>query len=161
MQLNNYTHYPIGKKAAHSGIHIIKHIESLLLWLLATTGVIGTVFLISQHLNNPLNNNKGPEMAAISTLLGQSDNSEQSTSDFDQYIQMPSKANAGEVIEIKFLQDETASRYVMEMGNGERLIVTQKDLIYTYDQPGKYVIELKEIRRGILRLIGTKKIKVK
>ena len=49
----------------------------------------------------------------------------------------------------------------MEMGDGVRLIVTQKNLLYQYAEPGKYVIELKELKGGLLQLIGTKSIKVK
>ena len=60
-----------------------------------------------------------------------------------------------------FTGDEKASRYVMEMGDGVRLIVTQKNLMYNYAVPGKYTIELKELKSGLLTLVGTKKIKVK
>jgi hypothetical protein len=49
----------------------------------------------------------------------------------------------------------------MEMGDGVRLIVTQQKLMYTYETPGKYVLELKEIKNGLLNLVGTKKIKIK
>lgn len=161
MQMDNYTHFQLGKKHHALNATVLKHFESVLLWLLAATGVIGSVFLISQHVSQPGDGGKFPESASVSSMLAGIDTEEQATADFDSYVKMTSKAKVGEVIEIEFLQDESASRYVMEMGNGERLIVTQKDLIYTYDQPGKYVVELKEIRRGLLRLVGTKRIKVK
>ena len=161
MHLNNYTHIQLGKKPHSNTTALLKHFESLLLGLLAATGIIGSVYIISQHAGQPADNNKVPEFGSVSSMLAGIEVEEQSTADFDSFVRMSSKAKVGEVIEIEFLQDETASRYVMEMGNGERLIVTQKNLIYTYDQPGKYVIELKEIRRGLLRLVGTKRIKVK
>lgn len=44
----------------------------------------------------------------------------------------------------------------MEMGDGVRLIVTQKNLMYNYAVPGKYTIELKEHKSGLLTLVGTK-----
>ncbi|HRO72525.1 MAG TPA: hypothetical protein PK611_02540, partial [Saprospiraceae bacterium] len=80
---------------------------------------------------------------------------------FDEYIAMDKKIVAGEKVNIQFLKDEKSSRYVMEMGDGVRLIVTRTDLFYVYEQPGKYVIELKEIKDGLLHIVGTKKIKVK
>ncbi|MBL0101885.1 MAG: hypothetical protein IPP49_19090 [Saprospiraceae bacterium] len=59
------------------------------------------------------------------------------------------------------MKDVKSSRFVLEMGDGVRLIITQNSLSYSYAQPGKYVIELKEIKNGLLHLVGTKKIKVK
>ena len=74
---------------------------------------------------------------------------------------MDKKVLSGKDFNFKFLQDEKASRYVMEMGDGVRLIITQKNLTYMYKEPGTYYIELKEIKDGLMHIVGTKKIKVK
>ena len=102
-------------------------------------------------------NASSPSLAGI--LL---DEMEAESSDtFDEYVRVSDKKKAGEPLEIEFLKDPKASRYVMEMGDGVRLIVTQTKLMYTYETPGKYVIELKEIKNGLLSLVGTRKIKIK
>ncbi|MBK9253982.1 MAG: hypothetical protein IPM42_00695 [Saprospiraceae bacterium] len=161
MHSNNYTPLHFGKRSHLFQSLILKHFEPYLLALLALTGILGSVYLLGHNLTQNMDGNKLPEQSSVASLLNISENESEASGDFDKFVKMNGKAKAGEVIEISFLEDETASRYVMEMGNGERLIVTQKNLIYTYDLPGKYVIELKEIRRGILKLVGTKRIKIK
>ena len=161
MQLDNYTPFHYGKKSHSLQNVLIRHFEPILLGLLAIVGIFGSLYLIGYNIGKNTEGGKLPEYAAITSILNVSEKDEFSSGDFDYYVKMNSKAMAGEVIIIDFLQDHSASRYVMEMGNGERLIVTQNNLIYTYEEPGKYVIELKEIRRGLLHLVGTKKIRIK
>ena len=104
--------------------------------------------------------NNGPEKTSLASILFASPE-EDGSNKFDDYVKMESKFDAGAKFNFEFLEDPKASRYVMEMGDGVRLIVTQKNLQYQYAEPGKYVIELKELKSGLLQLIGTKSIKVK
>ncbi len=154
------------KKKSHKASHIFKvHIEPFLLSLLVLTGLIGSIYLFGQKLifsngnaSIPESNNS-PMLSSITSMIASEE--EAPSNAFDEYIAMDKKIVAGEKVNIQFLKDEKSSRYVMEMGDGVRLIVTRTDLFYVYEQPGKYVIELKEIKDGLLHIVGTKKIKVK
>lgn len=164
MNIEHYTPMHFSRRHTSASHFFTTHIEPVLLSLLVLTGIIGSIYLFGQKfIGNESpgmpSGNQLPHSAAIATLfVGEDD---KPSDDFDQYIKMDSKQVAGQTFSFSFLKDEKASRYVMEMGDGVRLIVTQKELIYKYEQPGKYVIELKEIKDGLLNIIGTKKIKVK
>jgi len=161
MRVDHYTSTLSAKKTFHGLFHVSKKAETMVLSFLAIIGMAGTIFLIT---NRPSYQNAGPslpEYSAVSTFFSNMENESKMASDFNKYIKMGSKAKAGEAVQMTFLEDEKASRFVMDMGDGVRLVVTQKDLSYTYEKPGKYTIELKEIQKGILHLRGTKVIKVK
>jgi hypothetical protein len=165
MNLNHYTPIHYGKRSLHLSQLISTHFEPLLLSVLILTGIIGSVYLFGHNIVGANNtdssvsfNSKQPTSLAGFFLNKEED---AASNDFDDYVKIDSKVQAGQKVYFDFLKDEKASRYVMEMGDGVRLIVTQKNLMYVYEEPGKYVIELKEIKDGLLHLIGTKKIKVK
>lgn len=140
--------------------NVFKNLEMLLLSLLAVIGIAGSLFLISSKSDYLSGGNMmSPGSAAV--IAAEADENKKMAEDFNDYVKMPSKGVAGEEILIEFLADEKASRYVMDMGNGVRLIVTQKNLMFVYDTPGKYTIELKKIDKGLLHLVGTKTIKIK
>lgn len=165
MNIEHYTPVQLSKRPMHASQLFTTHFEPFLLSMLILTGIIGSIYLFGQKFVSgdttsfqQANNNPTP--LAVASLFVSSEE-EAPSNNFDSYIEMKGKAEAGKMFHFQFLQDEKASRYVMEMGDGVRLIVTQKDLRYEYALPGKYVIELKEIKNGLLQIIGTKKIKVK
>ena len=165
MHSNHYTPVHYSRKGFHFSHFMSNHFEPLLLSLVVLTGIVGSVYLFGQNL---FNSNQDPNVsggnqlgsASVMTLFSESDDSA-NTGNIDEYLRLGDKITAGEPFNFEFLQDPRASRYVLEMGDGVRLIVTQKNLMYNYAAPGKYVIELKEIKGGLLNLVGTKKIKVK
>ncbi|MCZ2099936.1 MAG: hypothetical protein LC107_00180 [Chitinophagales bacterium] len=165
MNIEHYTPVRLPKKHLQVS-HIFKvHIEPFLLSLLVLAGIIGSIYLFGQKIiisnsTATVPESNGSPMVSSMAALAISEE-EAPANSFDKFVKMESKIAAGQAIGIRFLQDEKATRYVMEMGDGVRLIVTQKELFYVYEQPGKYVIELKEIKDGLLHIIGTKKIKVK
>jgi len=165
MNVNHYTPIRFSKRTTNFSHLITTHLEPLLLSLLILTGIIGSIYLFGQQLSGSDSSqvstiNNGPEKSSLASILFASPD-EDGSNKFDDYVKMESKVDAGTRFNFEFLEDPKASRYVMEMGDGVRLIVTQKSLQYKYEQPGKYVIELKELKSGLLQLIGTKTIKVK
>lgn len=164
MNIEHYTPVQLNKRHVHASQFFTTHFEPFLLSLLVLTGIIGSIYLFGQNIVgtdfNANNGGKGSPSSAIASLF-MSNDEEAPANDFDEYVSMDGKITAGQRFFFKFLKDQNASRYVMEMGDGVRLIVTQKELLYQYEQPGKYVIELKEIKNGLLHIVGTKKIKVK
>jgi len=164
MNIEHYTPVHFNKRHTHVSQFFSTHFEPFLLSLLVLTGIIGSIYLFGQNFvsndANNINGSNGSPSVAVASLFVSNDE-EAPANDFDEYISMEGKIVAGQTFYFQFLKDEKASRYVMEMGDGVRLIVTQKNLLYDYAQPGKYVIELKEIKNGLLHIVGTKKIKVK
>ncbi|MFZ1752074.1 MAG: hypothetical protein WAU01_17895 [Saprospiraceae bacterium] len=165
MNVEHYTPVHFSKKAFQTSHFFSTHFEPLILSMLVLTGIIGSIILFGQEVitSNSVANaelNQLPTPPTIASLFAVNDE-EYTTKNFDDYIKMQGSVKAGENFFFTFLADEAASRYVMEMGDGVRLIVTQKNLLYQYEKPGKYVIELKEIKDGLMNIVGTKKIKVK
>lgn len=163
MNIEHYTPMHYTKRHAHASQFFSTHFEPLLLSLLVLTGIIGSIYIFGQKFvqseTTTIQGSQGSPASAVAALFAAND--EAPANDFDEYVEIESKVVANQTFNFQFLKDEKASRYVMEMGDGVRLIVTQKNLMYEYKQPGKYVIELKEIKNGLLHVIGTKKIKVK
>ena len=165
MNIEHYTPLHFHKKTFHTPHFISSHFEPLLLSLVVLTGIIGSVYLFGHNLvlgesAAISSSNSNPQASSIAGILFDKDE-ESTTNEFDNFLKIEGKIEAGKTFYFDFLQDEKASRYVMEMGDGVRLIVTQKNLQYQYASPGKYTIELKEIKGGLLNLKGTKKVKVK
>lgn len=139
---------------------ISKHVEPMLLSMLILTGAIGSFyvfglnFLRSDQAFATLSDNidKGAANAMYAP---------NSANAFDEYVTLEEPIVAGKSFKITFLQDNTADRYIIEMGDGMRMSVTNTNLMYTYELKGKYVMELKVLKDGLFQMIGTKKIKVK
>ncbi|MBK8053658.1 MAG: hypothetical protein IPK35_10405 [Saprospiraceae bacterium] len=167
MNVNHYTPVQLSKKSFHLSQFFAAHFEPFLMTMIVLTGIIGSIYLFGHNFVNGANGNNNPKndpsspasIAAI--ILGDEDDSSSKANDFDRLVKIPGSVKSGEDFFFDFIGDEKASRYVMEMGDGVRLIVTQKNLMYNYAVPGKYTIELKEHKSGLLTLVGTKKIKVK
>ena len=164
MNVEHYTPFHFSKRSLQSSQFFSSHFEPFLLSLLILTGIIGSIYLFGQKLVSPepvstasAPQNNGASIASL--LLGNDE--EAPANDFDDFIKMSGSPQAGVLYNFEFLKDVKSSRFVLEMGDGVRLIITQNSLSYSYAQPGKYVIELKEIKNGLLHLVGTKKIKVK
>ncbi|MEE9437792.1 MAG: hypothetical protein V3V14_02250 [Saprospiraceae bacterium] len=138
-----------------------KFIEKILLFLIAFLGIVGSlyVFSISSNSNNSPNYNNLSFVAAASTdnvfdeLAGKKK--------FKRYIKIKGDKKTGSVLNFTFLKDRKETRYVLEMGNGERMIITSNIFPYKYNTPGKYLLELKTIKRGLITTIATKEIKIK
>lgn len=161
MNADHYT-LPYGKRQFHFSHFFTTHFEPFILSLFLLMGCIGTFYLFGQRVvqsETVMPSGNGASGLAAGFFIDAEE--DLVDGDFDDYVDIASKQQAGQRFTFEFKKDVTASRYVMEMGDGVRLIVTQPNLSYQYMSPGKYTIELKEIKDGLLNLIGTKTIKVK
>ncbi len=167
MNLEHYTPFQFHKKSFQFSHFLSSHFEPVLLSMVVLTGIIGSIYLFGQNIvggsNSPINNNNNNPRAtsSLAAILLGNDDETYTSNDFEKYVKIKGSIKAGQNFDFDFIGDEKTSRFVMEMGDGVRLIVTQKNLMYNYAEPGKYTIELKENKSGLLTLIGTKKIKVK
>jgi hypothetical protein len=138
-----------------------KFIEKLLLILIAIFGVIGSFYVFS----NSSNNNNTPNYHNLSLVTASvsdfDSNSLDSKEKFKDYIKIEGKKEVGEMLNFTFKKDRLATRYVMEMGNGERVIITADEFPYKFDKAGTYKLELKTITRGLISTIATKELKIK
>jgi hypothetical protein len=165
MSINDYPTVGVHKRHVNISHFFSLHLEPFLLSMMLLAGVIGSLYIFGEKLIHESGKSvtglsHEPENSAFAmTFL--SHDEDKTTADFNDYIRMDKKVISGKEFSITFLQDEKASRYVMEMGDGVRLIITQKNLSYEYKEPGTYYIELKEIKDGLMHIVGTKKIKVK
>lgn len=161
MSTNHYA-MPFGKRFFHDSPFFTTHFEPFILSLFLLMGCIGTFYLFGQKIFQPEQISQQPNGSSfLSTVFFADAEDDLVDGDFDKYVEIGSKQSVGQRFSFTFTQDYSASRYVMEMGDGVRLIVTQPNLSYQYNTPGKYTIELKEIKNGLLNLVGTKTIKVK
>ena len=133
--------------------------EPLILSLLAVIGLIGTIFMFQQ---NP---NQIPSNAYLVSSVEPRNNEDISPvaakNDFDKMVKISGKERAGEELEFSLIFDKSQSRYVMEMGDGMRIILTQESFKYTYAEKGTYLLEIKEINLGVINTVASKKVKIK
>lgn len=135
----------------NSNSYVFRYFEYILLFIIAATGLLCSAFALTDNATIPPNQFT-QQVAAFGMVK---------KSDFDKYVSMKGDHKTGSVIDFEIKLDITKKRYVMEMGDGRRMILTSPTFNYSYSQPGEYLLELKEIQRGLIVLIGEKKLKIK
>ena len=137
-----------------------KFIEKILLFLIAFLGLMGTLYVFTSSSSN--NNNPNYQNLVIAAASMSDYNTLDATgSKFKDFFKIDGKKKAGKMLNFVFKEDRKASRYVLDMGNGERVIITSNKFPYKFDKPGKYLLELKTIERGLITVIATKELKIK
>ena len=163
MRLNEYTSIDLPKATflPQSGGINSKLIEKLLLMLIAILGIIGSLYVFT----NSSNSNNNPNYHNLSIVAASASNFDTKSTaageKFKDYVKIEGKKRIGEMLIFKFKKDRKAARYVMDMGNGERVIITADEFPYTFNKAGKYRLELKTINRGLISTIATKELKIK
>ncbi len=162
MRMNEYTSIDLPKTALlpRAGSLSSKFIEKLLLILIAILGVIGSLYVFSSSSNNNTPNYHNLSLVAASVSDFDS-NTLDGKVKFKDFIKIEGKKRAGQMLNFKFKKDRNRVRYIMDMGNGERVIITADEFPYTFDKPGKYKLELKTITRGLISTIASKELKIK
>jgi len=136
-------------------------VEKLLLCLIAALGIVGSLYVFSTSSNNNPNNNYQNLAIAAASVSDVENIDERGKEKFKKFFKIEGDKKAGELLNFHFKKDRKTSRYVLDMGNGERVIITSNDFPYKYEEPGKYLLELKTIQRGLITTISTKEIKIK
>jgi len=163
MNIENYTSFsPFRLSIISENKPLSKRfIEKILLFLIATVGVIGSFYVFNMNNGGGSNPNfQNISLLAASTTVYDSimaDDEEK----FKDYFKISGKKKVGEVLMFKFKQDRNTSRYVIDMGNGERVIVTSDEFPYAYNEAGEYKLELKTINRGLITTVASTTIKIK
>jgi uncharacterized protein YxeA len=163
MRMNEYTSIDLPKTSLipQAGGLSSKSIEKLLLILIAILGVIGSLYVFS----NSSNNNNTPNYHNLSIVAASVSDFKSNTLDkkvkFKDYVKIEGKKKIGETLTFTFKKDRKASRYVMDMGNGERVIITANEFPYKFNKKGTYLLELKTINRGLISTVATKELKIK
>lgn len=163
MRMNEYTSIDLPKTTLlpQAGGFSSKFIEKLLLILIAILGVIGSLYVFT----NSSSNNNTPNYHNLSMVAASVSDFDSNTLDkkvkFKDFFKIEGKKKAGEELYFIFKKDRKATRYVMEMGNGERMIITADEFPYKFAKPGKYKLELKTIKRGLISTVATKELKIK
>jgi hypothetical protein len=130
---------------------VFRYFEYVLLFIVAAIGLLCSAFALADNSSLPQNNDF---KQVVSFDLAKK-------SEFDKYVTISGDKKTGSELSFEISLDLKASRYVMEMGDGRRMILTQPAFTYKYENKGEYVLELKEIQKGLIVVVGDKKLKIK
>jgi hypothetical protein len=148
MEVNVYTQ---NKIFSQSESNLYKYFEYVLLLIVAFTGLFCSGIALAD--NAALPNNKYNRQ--ISTFESNGENG------FDNSVKITGVYLVDSKLKFDLNLDLTSNRYIMEMGDGLRMIITQPSFEYAYKAKGQYLIELKELQRGLLVNLGQKRITIK
>ncbi|MBK8700828.1 MAG: hypothetical protein IPN29_15300 [Saprospiraceae bacterium] len=149
MDVKIYTQNQTLFPSTHS--FVFRYFEYILLFLVAATGLLCSAFALSDNSSMPSNENFRQVVSLDAARK----------SDFDKYVKIEGERKTGSELQFEISLNLAEKRYVMEMGDGRRMILTSPKFNYTYPAKGEYILELKEIQRGLIVLIGEKKVKIK
>jgi hypothetical protein len=130
-------------------------LEYFLLCLVATIGLAGSIYMFASNAQNNANNNFN-QFAAAPIV-----DTEKNRSSFSDYFRVSGKKRVDSEISFETKMDIKEKRYVLEMGDGMRMIITAPSFTYKYAKKGKYKLELKTIERGLITTIATNTLKIK
>ena len=134
-------------------------LERALLLLIAAVGILGSIYIFSAT-----SGSTPPEYQhSIAPIYSE----QSSTADdewkakFKNYIKIEGKKQVGQSLNFTFVGEKEGGRYVLEMGNGNRMIITGRSFPFTYTVPGKYKLELKKIQKGLITNVASQNIRIK
>lgn len=98
--------------------------------------------------------------AAVGMSLAQV---EDRSKDFDDYVLIEGKKRVDNPIIFEFLKEKLPSdhRYMMDMGDGMRVMLTQTRFDYAYKEKGRYVIDLIGVKNAVVTKIASKTIRIR
>lgn len=139
-------------------------IEKLLITLVASLGLLGSVFIISNSAAGAQPPLPEGQVMSYSAAVGESlTQAEDRSNDLDDYIRMEGKKRVGNPIYFEFLRDELPAdhRYMLDMGDGMRVMLTQSAFDYAYKEKGRYTIDLLGVKNAVVTKIASKRIRIR
>lgn len=131
-------------------------LEKSIILAFATVGIIGTLYSFSNRGTSTSTQNFNQFSTSHIGAV-----SEEVKSKFKDYVAIKGDYKAEKDLDFQMVGDLSDGRYIMEMGDGMRIIITQKEFSYMYADKGSYLLELKRIKKGLVSTVATKKIKIK
>jgi hypothetical protein len=128
----------------------IKYLEYGLLYFIAATGLLCSGFALIDNSHVPSHNfdKKAALVEPISTVS------------FDKIVKIRGAYTANTTLEFEIILELIPSKYVLDMGDNRRVILTQNNFDYKFEKKGTYLLELKEISRGLITVVASKKITI-
>jgi len=163
MRINDYSSIDLSANTIISNQETInpKFIEKILLFLIAFLGIAGSVYVFSVS-SNPNNTPNYHNLSLVASASTDYDISiDEKKVKFKNFFKIQGKKKVGELLSFTFKEDRNEQRYVLDMGNGERVIITSDEFPYKYEKAGVYNLELKTINRGLIKTIATKELTIK
>lgn len=130
--------------------------EHILLIVVASIGLAGSLFVFSEC----------PDAKVSSVHTGSINQSAILSTDadeksLDQWVNISGDAKAQQKLKFNWIARNPNARYVLDMGNGERVMLRGEAFNYTYTNGGNYILELKEINNDLISTIGTYELDIK
>jgi hypothetical protein len=124
--------------------------EHILLIVVASIGLAGSLFVFSEC----------PDAKVSSVHTGSINQSAVLTTNtshksIEQWVNISGEAKAQQKLNFDWTARNPNSRYVLDMGNGERVMLRGGSFEYSYTEGGNYTLELKEITNDLISTIGT------
>ncbi len=129
--------------------------EHILLIVVASIGLAGSLFVFSECPDAKVSS---VHTGSINQSAVLTTNSAQKS--IDQWINITGEAKAQQKLNFSWTARNPNSRYVLDMGNGERVMLRGKLFEYSYTNGGDYTLELKEITNDLISTIGTYDLKI-
>ena len=158
MNIEGYSVF--SSRTLHSGFYsFVKNLEYILLFAVASVGLVGSVYIfVDNSMNAPQMPNGNLSFVPAATL---DQSSSGKLEDFKNFIEIKGKERVDAELTFIVKVDLSSKRYVLEMGDDMRMIITQPEFTYKYAKAGKYTLELKEISAGLITTVAKKELKIK
>ena len=140
---------------------ISRYADYLILCLVATVGLIGSLYVFANRSMDLSFTNQIEASSLLPDMLPSQQTAVISRDKFDSLVRIEGELAAGNELQITLIPDLDDARYYLDMGNKERIIITQQTFVYSYPKKGEYTIELKVLENRLLSTIASKTVKVK
>lgn len=145
----------LNKTITWRGTSKSNYYEHILLIVVASIGLAGSLFVFSEC----------PDAKVSSVHTGSINQTAVLTTDadkqsLDQWVSITGEAKAQQKLNFNWTARNPNSRYVLDMGNGERVMLRGEAFDYSYTDGGNYTLELREITNDLISTIGTYNLEI-
>ncbi len=145
----------LNKTITWRGTSKSNYYEHILLIVVASIGLAGSLFVFSECPDAKISSVHTGSINQSAVLT--TDNTQKS---IDQWVNITGDAKAQQKLNFNWTARNPNSRYVLDMGNGERVMLRGEAFEYSYVDGGNYTLELKEITNDLISTIGTYNLEI-